>query len=222
MPRSVDSGEYTGSVLPQSARGAGNAIDAGPTPISSSSSATGIQQLLTADMPLSAFAPQTHTPLPYAGVLVGPSSPPVPKRTAEKLWRGEHVDLSMVLPHQLGDPEPILAQALQYRTKVEKQITSIEQWVVCFSAYASMLVLKQPSRIRDFLAYQAVIVKAAHDYEGTPRLCYDSHFQSLAATVKSTSWSTPDQTIWLQYFNRALRKRSGSSALSVGPHGDSN
>ena len=156
------------------------------------------------------------------GVVVGPSSPPVPGKIAEKIWWGEYVDLSMLLPHRLGAPEPTLAEALQKRTRDDKLITTIEQWVVCFSAYMSVLVLKNPSRIRDLLAYQALIVKAAHDYEGTPWLSYDAHFRSLAATMQLANWSSPDQTIWSQYFNRAMPKRSGISPLSVGPDGEAN
>ncbi len=136
------------------------------------------------------------------GVIVGPSSPPVPGKLMKKIWRREYVDLNLLFPHRLGAPESTLAEALQGRTRDDKQITTVEQWVVCFSTYASMLVLKHPAATRDLFAYQAMIVKAAHDYEGTPWLSYDVHFRSLAATIQSTSWTALDQAIWSQYFSR--------------------
>ena len=105
-------------------------------------------------------------------VVVGPSSPPVLGRIVDKIWRGEYIDLSTLLPHRLGAPEPTLAEAFHKHSKDEKQITTIEQWVVCFSTYMSVMVLRNPARIRDLLAYQALIVKAAHDYSGTPWLSY--------------------------------------------------
>ena len=49
--------------------------------------------------------------------------------------------------------------------------------------YASIIAIVAPNRIHDLLAYQALIVKAEHDYEGTPWLSYDAHFRSLAATM---------------------------------------
>ena len=59
-------------------------------------------------------------------------------------------------------------EALQRKAREEKQITTIEQWVVCFTSYVSVVVMRAPHRTRDFLAYIALIVKAAHDFEGTP------------------------------------------------------
>ncbi len=144
----------------------------------------------------------------------------MPGKLVEKIWRREYIDLNSLLPHRLGAPEPTLAEALQGRTREDKQITSIEQWLVCFSSYASVLVLKHPTIARDLFAYQAMIVKAAHDYEGTPWLSYDAHFRSLAATIQSTNWNAPDQAIWSQYFSRAIPRRVGSSALSVRPYSD--
>ena len=65
-----------------------------------------------------------------------------------------------------GPPEPTLDDALQGRSKEVRKISTIEQWVVCFNAYMSMLAIQQPQRIRDLLAYSSIITKAAHDYAG--------------------------------------------------------
>ncbi len=83
---------------------------------------------------------------------------------------------------------------------MELTVSALTQ-VVCFSTYASVLVLKHSAATRDLFAYQAMIVKAAHNYEGTPWLSYDAHFWSLAATIQSISWTAPDQAIWSQYFS---------------------
>ncbi len=71
---------------------------------------------------------------------------------------------------------------------MELTVSALTQ-VVCFSTYASVLMLKHPAATRDLFAYQAMIVKAAHNYEGTPWLSYDAHFWSLAATIQSISWT---------------------------------
>lgn len=36
-------------------------------------------------------------------------------QAGEKIWRGEYIDLNMLLPHRLGAPEPTLTEALQGR-----------------------------------------------------------------------------------------------------------
>jgi hypothetical protein len=74
--------------------------------------------------------------------MVGHGSPPIPAKLAEKIWRGEYMDLNALLPHRLGAPEPTLTEAFQRKTQEEKTITTIEQWVVCFSSYRSEVVLE--------------------------------------------------------------------------------
>lgn len=37
---------------------------------------------------------------------VGPSSPPVPKKLADRIWKGKYIDLRELLPSWLGAPEP--------------------------------------------------------------------------------------------------------------------
>ncbi len=104
-------------------------------------------------------------------------------------------DLNSLLPYRLGAPEPTHADALHGRSKETKQISTIEQWVVCFNAYMSVVALQQPHKLRDLLAYSTIIVKAANDYEGKPSLAYDIHFRTLAASMRLQTWGREDQAL---------------------------
>ncbi len=150
------------------------------------------------------------------GIIVSYSSPPVPTKLATKIWNGEYVDLNMLLPFRLGAPEPSLVEALQGHNKEGKQITTIQQWVVCFNAYMSVLAIQQPNRIRDLLA--SIIVKAANDYEGNPWLSYDVHFRSLASSIRLQCWGRVDQALRSQHFCRANTSLAKGDALSIGPY----
>ena len=55
--------------------------------------------LLQGDTPLSALMNQPHATAHSNGVVVGPCSPPVPVKIAEKIWRGDYIDLNILLPH---------------------------------------------------------------------------------------------------------------------------
>ena len=167
------------------------------------------------DVPLSTFAPAVGGPAVAGGVIVGHLSPPVPMKLAWKIWRGEFVDLNLLLPHRLGAPEPTLADALQNKTKEQKQI---EHWIICFNAYISVMALHYPGRVRDLLAYSSIITKAAHDYEGTPWLSYDTHFRTLAASMHLQTWGHVDQSLWFQTFNRATWRQTNQGALAIGPY----
>ena len=174
------------------------------------------------EIPLSTLLLPAGAPSFMGGVIVGQDSPPIPAKLADKIWRGEYVDLNLLLPHRLGAPEPTLSEAFQRKAREEKQISTIEQWVICFSSYMSVVVLRAPNRTRDLLAYLSLVVKAAHNFEGTPWLwlSYDAHFRCLAATMQLQCWSTPNQGIWSQYFSRASPRNQGTNALSVGPYLD--
>ncbi len=171
------------------------------------------------DLPVSSLVGGLGTHLPTGSVVVSHASPPIPAKLVLRIWRGEYVDMNNLLPYRLGAPEPTLADTLQIRQRELKQITSIEQWVVCFNAFISVIALQQPHRVRDLLAYSSIITKAAHDYEGNPWLAYDVHFRTLAASMQLPTWGQVDQALWSQHFNRAtVRVKDGGSALAIGPY----
>ena len=57
-------------------------------------------------------------------VSVGPNSPPVPKKLAEQIGKGEYIDLKEVLPSHLGAPEPTVFDLLEKSAKVRPKKTS--------------------------------------------------------------------------------------------------
>lgn len=85
-------------------------------------------------------------------IIVGMNSPPVPKKLAEKIWKGEYIQLDKLLPSNLGAPELTLVDLLgknQERQDTTKRIRTIQQWVICFNAYTSIIAKKQPEKIRN-------------------------------------------------------------------------
>ena len=98
---------------------------------------------------------------------MGPNSPPVPKKLAERIWKGEYIDLIDLLPSQLGAPEltflDLLAKTEKARPK--KQITTIQEWALCFNTFMTIIAMHEPERIADLLAYSCIIIKATLDYD---------------------------------------------------------
>lgn len=151
-------------------------------------------------------------------IAVGVNTPPVPLKLAERIWRKEFIDLSELLPARLGAPELTLMDLIAKRDKVKesKKIHTIEQWVVCFNTYISVMSIRYPERVIDLLAYSSTITKASADYEDTPWLAYDCHFRKLAEANGRQDWSQVESSLWTLYFANASRKRAQES-LSVVP-----
>ena len=141
---------------------------------------------------------------------MGPASPPIPAKIAEKIWRGEYVELQELLPARLRAPGPTILDALLQpdRMKQKKTITTIQEWIGCFNTFISVVAMRNPEQVRDLLAYSSTIVKASQDFEGTPWLEYDIHFRRQLATQTKQQWETIDASLWTMYFARAT-PRSG-------------
>ena len=108
----------------------------------------------------------------------------------------------MLLPSNLGAPQLTWVDLLgknQERQDSTKRIKTIQQWVICFNAYTSIIAIKQPERIKNLLAYPSLITKASADYQGTPWLAYNSHFRQVAAITKQADWSQVNSSLWTQY-----------------------
>ena len=91
----------------------------------SSSSIMALTQLT----PLADILPGQTNNLSTDAVSVGPLSPPVPLKLAQKIWRNEFIDLQELLPARLGIPEPTLLDVLTKTesAKPKKEIKTVQQ-----------------------------------------------------------------------------------------------
>ena len=111
-------------------------------------------------------------------------------------------------PARLGAAEPTLYDLLsQEKPKKPRYAHSIEEWVVCFNTYISVIALCEPQRVPDLLAYSFLVIQASRDYIGAPWRAYDIHFRKQAAAMKLIKWGEKDPSLWLSYFAPTLAKQ---------------
>ena len=150
-------------------------------------------------------------PIPTSSVnavVVGSASLPVPLKLAEKIWKGEFIDIHKLSPARLGAAEPTIYDLLsQEKPKKPRYAYSIEEWVVCFNTYISVIAFRKPQRIPDLLAYSSLEVQASRDYIGAPWRAHDIHFRKQAVATKLIKWCEKDSSLWLSYFAPALDKQ---------------
>ena len=123
---------------------------------------------------------QCHTYKGLSGVQIGASLPLVPQKLVQKIQSGEYVDMSELLPEQLGPSDIKLSSEKQQGTK-KKLISNILEWVQCFSIYVSVIALKEPQRIPDLLCYMNLIIEVHREYSGDAWQGYDHRFRQRAA-----------------------------------------
>ena len=72
--------------------------------------------------------------------------------------------MAELLPDRLGvsaNPQNTGEKEDKQLSRSKKcQVTSILEWVQCFSIYTAVIAAKHPERIQDLLGYQALIIEA--------------------------------------------------------------
>jgi len=116
---------------------------------------------------------------------IAPSISPVSAKLVKQIRAGTaricltYFELALLLT-EIDKVAGCLPLEDQQRPKT-KHISTILEWLQCFTAYSGVIVADQPERALDLLGYQAVIMDARMRYEGTGWLNYDRRFRQSAA-----------------------------------------
>ena len=138
---------------------------------------------------------QCHTYKELTGVQIGAGLPPVPQKLVQKIQSGEYVNISELLPEQLGLSDIKLSSEKQQGPK-KKAISNILEWVQYFAIYVSVIAIKEPQRTPDLLCYMNFIIEAHREYSGDAWQGYNRRFRQRAAMTTKLEWDVIDTTLW--------------------------
>ncbi|XP_072172309.1 uncharacterized protein [Diadema setosum] len=128
----------------------------------------------------------------------------VPMSVKEKIWKGEFLDLGILLKSDVGslseEASFSLVQAggsLQVRSASRTpQIANIDMWTSAFLTYASVYVEKHGNRARELFKYMD-IVRYIVRFGSYNWRTYDVQFRLRQARQPLRSWATIDTELWL-------------------------
>ena len=150
--------------------------------------------------------------------------PALPNKLTGKILSGEFVDYGEILHALEADTrheQPTCIQVGEGQQLVlsrrprRREVTDIDQWVRCFSAYTATICTHQPIRAPDLLAYQYVITSAYSEYKADPTrpwLAYDTAFRQKAARYHTARWGEIDPQLYTKAFTG--KKRVSSCCLT--------
>ena len=131
----------------------------------------------------------------------------VSQHIREKIWNGEFVDLALLLRpaisinnasdcvFSIGSRD---SPAWQIRPHNQTpRITSVEQWTSAFLIFASIYLMRHPTRARQLLKYADIVRSAAFRRVGYGWRDYDIQFRLRQARMPSRSWASIDAELWL-------------------------
>ena len=150
----------------------------------------------------------------------------VPQNIREKIWNGEFVEFGVLVrparsgTHMgdcvftIGTPE---SPAWQIRPRNQApRITSIEQWTSAFFIFASIYLIRHPTRARELLKYADIVRSAAFRRTGYGWRDYDIQFRLRQARMPSRSWASIDAELWLTLLAAPIQQPNFRSFASVG------
>ena len=112
----------------------------------------------------------------------------LPAKLARRILDLEYVEMSELLPDSWQEDNQQLivfdAQLTPRRLGRKTVVEDISIWTECFSRMAAVLVTRFPGKAPELWAYQATIIRAARNFEGTYWVSYDSQYRREALAKK--------------------------------------
>ena len=147
---------------------------------------------------------------------IAPSGVGIPAKVAQRIWKGEFVEMAELLPEKLGQADSLPSTSKEDKQKArKKRVASILQWVECFHTYIGVLVQQHPGRTQDLLAYASLVVHAARKYRGEGWATYDRNFRKKAAAHPGVKWGDLDSSLWSLAFCNAVAREHCALCMSV-------
>lgn len=153
-----------------------------------------------------------------AGIFMGDSMIPLPKKLVNKTIKLEFVDMHEMLPENwpdllAGDQSKFYAA---FGKKKPPPVTDILTWTECFASLVAVLSAAYPSKVPEFMAYMSMIIKCHKRFDGMGWLSYDRAFRRKAATLKNLNWAQTDSTLFsLAFTGRAKQMHSCDLCFST-------
>ena len=162
------------------------------------SASSGLDILASAALESSKLSPLTADP--KASTALGPFNPAasLPTKLVKKILDLDFVDMAEITA---DDDTPSVVG----RTQPRLPVTNISQWLERFSLMAAILATRFPEKAPEFFAYQAMIVRAERNYEGSRWVVYDRQFRREALARKDLNWSVPDSRLYNEAFTGRAR-----------------
>ena len=151
---------------------------------------------------------------PTTGSLVSINAglPALPTKLLNKIWANEYIDFAELpparskprsLPHYLKD-QVLLAQMHELDNS-RKAIPDFTTWTQYFTLYSAVILLKQPDRVADLMAYFFATADNARKYRWPSWIVYDQNFRQLMEDTQDKVWAKTNPSIFTRSFIHAQK-----------------
>lgn len=135
----------------------------------------------------------------------------IPPKLAQKILRGEYVEMRELLPESWHTEEAKESCCRTPRPRRGGLVTDITLWTECYASLVAVLTTKYPEKAPHFMDYMRTIVRASRTFEGSAWASYDAAYRRRAANLRSLHWAKGNSAL----FNEAFAGRGKILARCV-------
>lgn len=140
--------------------------------------------------------------------LFSDSFPPIPGKLVTKIQKGDFVDMAELLRDNIeaerrrcqGEGGGGSNSSNSVNKAPRREVPDVLSWCQCFAIYVSVIASKQPERVSQMLAYQAMLVREARRCGGSGWKQYDTTFRQQAAGNTMVDWSKINSSLYATTF----------------------
>ena len=123
------------------------------------------------------------------GKSLGEGLPPIPRKLADRILRGEFIDMHELLPESWRMAEQELEGPDSRPRGSRRRVLDIIVWVQCFACYMGVIATRRQEQIPELLEYLVQIVRVNQEFERSDWAVYDETFHRRAAVSDNQQWS---------------------------------
>ena len=113
----------------------------------------------------------------------------------QRIQNGLFIEMGELSPDYLDSADYPASNRSTSNHKVP-EVTSIIEWVQCFSVFSAVVHRSQPECTPDLLGYQNLIIQTSMLCQEGRWVLYDRRFCLKASALRLQQWSTIDITTW--------------------------
>ena len=129
---------------------------------------------------------------------------PVPAKLVGRILRGDFVDMAELFRDNLeAQRRGVIQESSAISSDLKRdrrEVPDLLSWVQCFGTYMAVVTSAQPTKSKELLAYQTLIVREARRCGGRGWLAYDTMFRQQAAGNPEVDWSKLNPTLYAVTF----------------------
>lgn len=138
----------------------------------------------------------------------------VAKKTQEKMWRWEFIDLGELRPRNPLDKVPqesdtqrlVVLPGFEVAQAKQKPIGDIITWTHCYARYTAAMSTKFPRCTGGFMAHLVTVLKAYTEAEEPAWRLYDEAFREKMAATGCREWPGMDIHLYQEVCMSRLRR----------------